>query len=214
VFSELIKTCQHRLGCSSSLTTSNRASGCGHSATPNDRKEQPLTCTNAAEPTFWSFGGVCCWYQRVHQRCQSTDAGRARGSRPSSHRRAPRSRPVNAGSSATYQDRDGPVAGVLLTSSADDSWQCDPVSVLGVSGCEPDVLWGRALEHAAELALAGFDVRVIDGDGHRVTGPEGTWTSDRLGQAKEVSEQLGWLLRFARRQLKMGLPHHSGDTTT
>jgi GNAT superfamily N-acetyltransferase len=63
-----------------------------------------------------------------------------------------------------WLDDDGPVAGVLLTSSANDSWQCDPVIVPGVSGCEPDVVWGRALAHAAEHALTGFDVPVSDGD--------------------------------------------------
>jgi GNAT superfamily N-acetyltransferase len=63
-----------------------------------------------------------------------------------------------------WLDDDGPVAGVLLTSSAKDSWQCDPVVVPDVSSCEPAVVWGRALEHAAEHALAGFEVPVSDGD--------------------------------------------------
>ena len=63
-----------------------------------------------------------------------------------------------------WADEDGPVAAVLLTSSADDSWQCDPVVVPGVSGLQPDVVWRRALAYAAEHALAGFDVPVSDGD--------------------------------------------------
>ena len=63
-----------------------------------------------------------------------------------------------------WLDDEGPVAAVLLTSSANDSWQCDPVVVPGVSGCEPDVVWDRALAHAAEHAEAGFDVPVGDGD--------------------------------------------------
>ncbi|CAN5607244.1 hypothetical protein BH11ACT8_BH11ACT8_06950 [soil metagenome] len=63
-----------------------------------------------------------------------------------------------------WLDDDGPVAGVLLTASSTDSWQCDPLVVPGVSGCEPDDVWGRALAHAAEHAPAGFDVPVSDGD--------------------------------------------------
>jgi GNAT superfamily N-acetyltransferase len=63
-----------------------------------------------------------------------------------------------------WVDDDGPVAGVLLTSSGDDSWQCDPVVVPGVSGCEPELVWERALQHAAQHALAGFDVPVSNGD--------------------------------------------------
>lgn len=40
-----------------------------------------------------------------------------------------------------WLDDDGPVAGVLLTSSADDSWQCDPVVVPGAWGHGPDDVW-------------------------------------------------------------------------
>lgn len=63
-----------------------------------------------------------------------------------------------------WLDDDGPVAGVLLTSASDESWQCDPVVVPGVSGLPPDVVWGRALAHAADHASAGFDVPVSDDD--------------------------------------------------
>lgn len=63
-----------------------------------------------------------------------------------------------------WLDEDGPIAGVLLTSSANDSWQCDPIIVSDVLGCEPDFVWGRALEHAAEHASGVFDVPVSDDD--------------------------------------------------
>ena len=43
------RSCARTRTSSSSTTTSNRASGCGRSATPNNRYEQPLTCTNAVE---------------------------------------------------------------------------------------------------------------------------------------------------------------------
>ena len=61
-------------------------------------------------------------------------------------------------------DDEGPVAGVLLTSWTDDAWQCDPVVVPGASGPEPDVVWRRALEHAARHSAQGFDVPVGDDD--------------------------------------------------
>lgn len=46
-----------------------------------------------------------------------------------------------------WVDEQGPVAGVLLTSWGDDSWQCDPTVVPGASGLEPDAVWARAWEH-------------------------------------------------------------------
>ncbi len=66
-----------------------------------------------------------------------------------------------------WLDSDGPVAGVLLTGSADDSWQCDPVVVPGVPdirGCDPASVWSHALRHAAKHAPAGFEVAVSDND--------------------------------------------------
>jgi ribosomal protein S18 acetylase RimI-like enzyme len=63
-----------------------------------------------------------------------------------------------------WVDDEGPVAGVLLTSWADDVWQCDPVVVPHASGPGPDVLWRRAMEHAAEHSPDGFDVPVSDDD--------------------------------------------------
>lgn len=63
-----------------------------------------------------------------------------------------------------WLDDEGPVAGVLLTSSADDFWQCDPVVVPGCPGPEPDVVWDRALAHAAQHASTGCDVPVGDND--------------------------------------------------
>lgn len=85
-----------------------------------------------------------------------------------------------------WLDDDGPVAGVLLTSSANDSWQCDPVVVPGVPGCEPDVVWGRALEHAAEHASTGFDVPVSDGDVF-------TEVARRSGLVPDYRDSTGWM---------------------
>jgi ribosomal protein S18 acetylase RimI-like enzyme len=63
-----------------------------------------------------------------------------------------------------WVDDEGPVAGVLLTSWADDVWQCDPIVVPRAAGPEPDVLWRRALEHASEHSPEGFEVPVSDDD--------------------------------------------------
>lgn len=60
-------------------------------------------------------------------------------------------------------DAEGPVAGVLLTSWTDDKWQCDPVIVPRASP-EPDVVWQRAMELAAEHAATGFEVPISDDD--------------------------------------------------
>lgn len=61
-------------------------------------------------------------------------------------------------------DDEGPVAGVLLTSWANDAWQCDPVVVPHASGPEPGVVWRRAIQHAATHSPNGFDVPVSDDD--------------------------------------------------
>lgn len=63
-----------------------------------------------------------------------------------------------------WLDDEGPVAGVLLTSSATTSWQCDPVLVPGASEPEARVVWNRAIEHARQHATNGFDVPVDDDD--------------------------------------------------
>jgi GNAT superfamily N-acetyltransferase len=63
-----------------------------------------------------------------------------------------------------WVDSQGPVAGVLLTSWTDSSWQCDPIVVPGLPGVEPDGVWARALEEAWARAVDGFDVPVRDDD--------------------------------------------------
>ena len=63
-----------------------------------------------------------------------------------------------------WVDDEGPVAGVLLTSEPDDTWQCDPVLVPGASGPEPEVVWRGALKLAAKHAAQRFEVPVSDDD--------------------------------------------------
>jgi GNAT superfamily N-acetyltransferase len=121
-----------------------------------------------------------------------------------------------------WVDGDGPVAGVLLTSSGNDSWQCDPVIVPVVSGCEPDVVWGRALAHAAEHALTGFDVPVSDGDVF-------VEVARRSSLTPGYRDSTGWMdaadrpalsapadgFTLVDRTQRLGVPHHmrlrSGD---
>jgi ribosomal protein S18 acetylase RimI-like enzyme len=61
-------------------------------------------------------------------------------------------------------DDEGPVAGVLLTSWSENDWQCDPVLVPHAPGIEPEVVWKRAMEHAATHSPNGFTVPVGDDD--------------------------------------------------
>jgi ribosomal protein S18 acetylase RimI-like enzyme len=63
-----------------------------------------------------------------------------------------------------WVDDNGPVAGVLLTSWANEVWQCDPVVVPHASGVNSDAVWDQALEHAAKYASKGIDVPVGGND--------------------------------------------------
>lgn len=58
-------------------------------------------------------------------------------------------------------DSEGPVAAVLLTSWG-DNWQCDPLTVSGMSS--PELVWARALEEAAAHAVGQVEVPVRDDD--------------------------------------------------
>jgi GNAT superfamily N-acetyltransferase len=60
-------------------------------------------------------------------------------------------------------DDGGPVAGVILTESSEDAWQCDPVVVPGASDIEPGVVWTRAMEQVAKYSTS-FEVPVRDDD--------------------------------------------------
>ena len=84
-----------------------------------------------------------------------------------------------------WLDDEGPIAGVLLTSTADDSWQCDPVFVPGL-GLEPDVVWTRALKHAAEHASSGFVVPVSDDSGY-------VQAARRSGLSPDYRDSTGWM---------------------
>ena len=86
-----------------------------------------------------------------------------------------------------WLDDQGPVAGVLLTSSADDSWQCDPVAVPGVWGHGRQDLWDRAMEHAAEHTEADFHVPVSDRDDLFVE------AARRSGLTPAYRDSTGWL---------------------
>lgn len=59
-----------------------------------------------------------------------------------------------------WLDSEGPIAGVLLTSWTDESWQCDPIIVPGVSDPAPETVWRRALEEMCAHAVGGVEVPV------------------------------------------------------
>lgn len=61
-----------------------------------------------------------------------------------------------------WLDDEGPVAGVLLTTANDESWQCDPV-VVPHAGVDLDVVWQRAIAHATAYSPK-FAVPINDDD--------------------------------------------------
>ncbi|WP_134123838.1 GNAT family N-acetyltransferase [Kribbella kalugense] len=63
-----------------------------------------------------------------------------------------------------WVDGDGPVAGVLLTSWADDLWQCDPIVVPGVTSPSVDQVWAGAMAQVGRHAAGSFEVPVRDDD--------------------------------------------------
>ena len=63
-----------------------------------------------------------------------------------------------------WVDDKGPVAGVLLTSWTEASWQCDPIVVPRASGPDAAVLWRCALEDVAKQSAKAFDIPVRDDD--------------------------------------------------
>ena len=93
-----------------------------------------------------------------------------------------------------WLDGEGPIAGVLLTSWTDESWQCDPIIVPGASDPARETVWRRALEEMCAHAIGSVAVPVQGGDREvralaraagLVAGDEGTtaWldASDRPG---------------------------------
>lgn len=63
-----------------------------------------------------------------------------------------------------WVDGDGPVAGVLLTSWAEDDWQCDPIIVPGVASPSIDQVWAGAVVRVRGHAVGSFEVPVRDDD--------------------------------------------------
>ena len=59
-------------------------------------------------------------------------------------------------------DEQGPVAGVLLTCWGEDSWQCDPITVPGVTPLGLDVVWAKAEEQITAHTSGAVEVPVAD----------------------------------------------------
>ncbi|MBZ2195098.1 GNAT family N-acetyltransferase [Occultella gossypii] len=87
-----------------------------------------------------------------------------------------------------WLDDDGPVAGVLLTTWAGETWQCDPIAVPHASGLEPGDLWERALEHAGKHCGIGFEVPVSDDD------PVFRGLAERSGLAPGDRDNTAWMV--------------------
>jgi ribosomal protein S18 acetylase RimI-like enzyme len=122
-----------------------------------------------------------------------------------------------------WLDDEGPVAGVLLTSWTDTSWQCDPIVVPGASGVELDVVWRRAVEEGGAHAVDGFDVPVGDGDtalkalvegsGLVASESDGTAWMDAGDRPDVKSPADGFVLvdRTRRRNMPHPMRHRNGD---
>jgi GNAT superfamily N-acetyltransferase len=59
-----------------------------------------------------------------------------------------------------WTDDEGPVAGVLLTTWGEDTWQCDPLVVPEAAGPSLDAVWARALEEI-DARASGQVVEVL-----------------------------------------------------
>jgi predicted N-acetyltransferase YhbS len=123
-----------------------------------------------------------------------------------------------------WVDDVGPVAGVLLTSEPDETWQCDPVLVPGASAPEPDVVWRGALELAAKHAAQGFEVPVSDDDrvfrglahasGLTAGQRDSTAWMDAADRPSVLGTSEGFRLvdRTQRRDAPHPMRHRNGDT--
>lgn len=86
-----------------------------------------------------------------------------------------------------WLDDHGPVAGVFLSSWTGAAWQCDPIVVPHVSGPDPEVVWQRALDHAAVHAETGLEVPVSDDD------PVFTTLAGRSGLVVGERSSVAWM---------------------
>jgi len=86
-----------------------------------------------------------------------------------------------------WLDDHGPVAGVFLSSWTGAAWQCDPIVVPHVSGPDPEVVWERALDHAAVHAGTGLEVPVRDDD------PVFTTLAERSGLVVGERSSVAWM---------------------
>ena len=86
-----------------------------------------------------------------------------------------------------WLDDEGPVAGVLLTSWANGSWQCDPVLVPGAHGIEPGSLLRRAVAHASTQSGGEFELPLND-DGTGLKAPISSY-----GMTVVRHDSTGWM---------------------
>lgn len=120
-----------------------------------------------------------------------------------------------------WSDDHGPVAGVLLTSEADGSWQCVPTIVTGAVAIEFDQVWTEAMRHITHLQLSDVSIPVGSEDQTLTT------VVERLGLVPVDRDSTGWMevddrpsaipippvegFVIADRQGRLELPHHMQD---
>ena len=75
-----------------------------------------------------------------------------------------RPRDSDAADRVYWLDDEGPVAGVIPSSWAHGTWQCDPVIVPDVSAPTPEELWESAVNHMLTLTDSPFDVPLREDD--------------------------------------------------
>jgi predicted N-acetyltransferase YhbS len=69
-----------------------------------------------------------------------------------------------------WTDDDGPVAGVLMTTWGDDTWQCDTIVVPGAPDPSLDAVWRRAQQMIDEHANGSAVEILVRDDGADLTG--------------------------------------------
>ncbi len=73
-------------------------------------------------------------------------------------------RPSDQVDKTFWMGDDGPVAGILLTSSSGGPWQCDPLVLPGTNSALAEEVWQQALALGDKHSPQGIDVPVNDGD--------------------------------------------------
>lgn len=75
-----------------------------------------------------------------------------------------RPRESDAADRLFWFDEHGPVAGIIPSSWAHGTWQCDPVIVPGCASPTPEEVWHKSITHMQDLTPSPFDIPLRDDD--------------------------------------------------